>query len=330
MLVRLNHGSLRRPRAGFTLVELLAVIMILAILMALLLPAINNVRRKAQIARVKSEISVLESAIAAFKAEFGVEPPGSIRIYATAAGWNTVGSTTVDEQIRVRSRAYVRQLWPQFDFSNAGGAVLASNVDLNGAECLVFFLGGVTDSSSGTTMNGFSKSPTLPFAKATSASNRVGPFYNFEPNRLVDKDADQMPEYVDSIPSQTSPFLYFSSNNGTGYQSFAGASDWCNVDCFYDGMLQNTSFSTGTWTNGNWMQHMYFTTFNTSASTSIPWQPKKFQIVSPGYGGIAAATPLKAYGSGGLFDVKNASAIVGTPDGDNITSFHSGGTLSGE
>ena len=322
---RLKHPSGPSARGGFTLIEILVVIVILAILVALLLPAINGARKRARIAQVKAEISTIEAAVAAFKADFGVEPPGSIRLYSTGAGWNTP-TTGVNEQIRVRSRAYIRQLWPQFDFANIGGASLSANVDLNGAECLVFFLGGVTDPT-GKTMNGFSKSPTTPFAQA--GNNRLGPYLEFQTTRLVDKDGDSIPEYLDPIPAQSSPYLYFSSNEGRGYGSFAGASDWCNTDCFADGVLQNSSFSAGTWANGNWMKHPYFTTFSTTAAASVPWAPKKFQIISAGFGGIAAGTPAKAYGAGGAFDPKNTGALVATPDGDNITNFHSG-TLSGE
>lgn len=317
----LAHRRSPGLRAGFTLVELMVVIMVLGILMAILLPALRGVTTRARKVEVRSEISALEGAIAGFKAEFGIEPPGSIRIYSTAAGWNTSVSG-VNEILRVKSRAFIRQVWPQFDFGTAGGATGLTNpyYDLNGAECLVFFLGGINQT-------GFSKNPQYPFS--LSGNNRVQPFFDFKANRLVDKDADTFREYVDTIPSQTSPYLYFSSNDGRGYTSFAIASDWANSDCFYDAYRQNGTFATGSWANGNWMKHMYFTTFAASASGSIPWAPKKFQIISPGFGGVAAADPVKAYGNGGAFNPTDVTALTGTDDGDNITNFHSG-TLSGE
>ena len=347
MATRSTNSSHRRN--AFTLIEILVVITIIGILMSLILPAINGVRRRARVAQVKSEISTLESAIASYKAEFGIEPPGSLRLYATPAGWNTpIPGNAVDESIRSRSRAYLRQLWPQFDFNTALTMSAPFYVDsasndckeLNGAECLVFFLGGVRDAATGTTMNGFSKSPTNPFSP--SGSNRVKPFFDFNPARLVDKDVDGFFEYVDPLPSQSSPYLYFSSNDGRVYQSIlypigstaATATDWYNTDCCVDPSATPSWKGSATGANGNWMKHMYFSSFQISGTQaaqmtgSIPFAPKKYQIISPGFGGVGA-TPDKAYGTGGLFDPKNSIGLVGTADGDNITSFH-GGTLSGE
>jgi hypothetical protein len=193
----------------------------------------------------------------------------------------------------------------------------------------VFFLGGVTDATTGTSMNGFSKNPTQPFLK--TGNNRQKPFFEFQSSRLVDKDGDTMPEYLDTIPAQTSPILYFSANDGRGYSTFTGASTWCNTDNFNDGWVQNTTFATGSWSNGNWMQRLYFTTYSSSsAAGSVAWQPKKFQIISPGYGGVGAPDPQSAYGAGGLFDPKATSDLSGSADGDNITNFNDGSTLSGE
>ncbi len=347
MATRSTNRSHRRT--AFTMVELLVVIMVLAILMSLLLPAINGVRRRARVAQVKTEISTLVSAIASFKAEFGIEPPGSIRLYSTAAGWNTAGATPAQETLRIKSRGYVRQIWPQFDFNattSTGGASWTGYKDLNGAECLVFFLGGVSDPTVvGSALNGFSKSPTSPFAY--TGSNRMKPFYDFVISRLVDKDGDQMPEFMDPLPSQSSPYVYFSSNDGRAYSTAVGPNpasptDWCHTDCFSDGLLGNTWSASATWANGNWMQRLYLTSIDTTttgatpiatqslrAANSVPFAPRTFQIISPGFGGVGAAAPAMAYGAGGLFDPRNTSGLVGTADGDNITNFH-GGTLSGE
>ena len=319
-------------RGGFTLIEVLIVIVIIAILLSLLLPAISGARRRARVAQVKGEIGTLESAIASFRAEFGIEPCGSIRLYNSAAGWNTQASGR-DEAIRVFSRAYIRQIWPQFDFNGtAGGAFWPSSVDLNGAECLVFFLGGITDST-GTSMTGFSKDPSRPFTR--SGSNRIKPFFDFASDRLRDIDQDGFKEFVDPIPGQTSPYLYFDSNDGRGYSVSSISGDWCHTDCFQDGYAGATGYATSTWANGNWMQHVYATSVSSSTQVTdqitgfVPFMPKKYQIISPGFGGVNAATPNQAYGIGGLYNPKSASDLTLTPDGDNITNFH-GGTLSGE
>ena len=62
-------------RSGFTLVELLAVIMIIALLAALVTPAVMRARNTARNAAIKAEIDLLHMAIMNYKNEYGTFPP---------------------------------------------------------------------------------------------------------------------------------------------------------------------------------------------------------------------------------------------------------------
>ena len=62
-------------RGGFTLVELLAVIMIIALLAGLLTPAVMRARNSARNAAIKAEIDMLHMAIMNYKNEYGSFPP---------------------------------------------------------------------------------------------------------------------------------------------------------------------------------------------------------------------------------------------------------------
>ena len=61
-------------RGGFTLIELLVVIAIIGILAAILLPAINRAIVRAEIARARSEMAQIVTAIKSYFGEYGVMP----------------------------------------------------------------------------------------------------------------------------------------------------------------------------------------------------------------------------------------------------------------
>src|SRR5688572_27705256 len=65
----------RTPKHGFTLVEMLVVISIIAILAALLIPAINMAIRAARNAAIGVEINQLATAIESYKQDKGDYPP---------------------------------------------------------------------------------------------------------------------------------------------------------------------------------------------------------------------------------------------------------------
>ncbi len=89
-------GVMRRKRtgrSGFTLVELLVVIALIAILMAILFPAINAAMKKAAIARARTEMANIVSAIKAYYTEYGKMPTPDTNGYPdhTFVGkWGTV------------------------------------------------------------------------------------------------------------------------------------------------------------------------------------------------------------------------------------------------
>lgn len=271
------------PR-GFSLIEVLVVMVIIAILVALVVPAISGVRTRARIAQVSAEISQLDAAIAKFKAVFNVEPPSSLLIPPVGGTW-----TALD-------RSKVRGLWPQFNFATNGNLGNASAIHLNGAECLVFFLGGYeATSGSVKTVIGFSKDPRFPWDP--SGTNREGPFFEFANERLVNVDGDVAFEYVDPLPDQQTPYLYLSSQGKKYLRTNTSGPDDFDV-----------------YGSAKDLQAVYL-------KTATPPQEQRtgsFQIISPGLDG--------EYGLGGIYT--NGEELTGTraTEADNITNF-SGGQL---
>ncbi|QDT45109.1 hypothetical protein Pan241w_52270 [Gimesia alba] len=299
----------QQNRRAFTLVELMIVIVIILILLGLLIPAIGAVRLRAQQANVRAEIANFETAITAFKQDFGIDPPSGIVLYES-------GTATWDQS----SKGFIRQLWPQFDFSlnkdiNGDGDVV-DTITLNAGECLVFFLGGVFEQTPDGTYRvyGFSKNPAQPFlnpghtsadpgySAAYSASNtsRQGPYFEFDSSRFVDTDSDTALEYIDSFPGQQLPYIYLSSYEGRGYRT---------AD------LPATLGFRSVYREGN-SAH--------GSTPGVPFKAKSYQIISPGAD--------FQYGTGGNYDPdKNFPGPQlptytddRTVEADNITNFVSG------
>lgn len=277
-----RNPKLQDSRAAFSLIELLIVIVVIAVLIGLLLPAINGVRLSIRAGETKTEITQLSSAIASFKSQYNVEPPSYLAIPASdpsdtaavEAEWNTAAYAP--------SKRLIRQIWGRrFDFGTNGGLGNAGPVVLTGPECIVFFLGGVRvwdDSMAGggnedglrdanevgAAIVGFSSNPTRPFD--VDAGTRNGPFFEFKQSRLVDLDGDGAYEYLDTIPGQVTPYMYLSSYDGSGYQA---------PDLVFFGNVSQDMLSP-------YMQ-----------GEGVPWKNKSFQIISPGFD--------FTYGTGGFY-----------------------------
>jgi len=64
-----------RKRTGLTIMELITVIAIIALLVGLLIPALNSVRNVAKGTKQKAQFTTIELALAAFKNDYGDYPP---------------------------------------------------------------------------------------------------------------------------------------------------------------------------------------------------------------------------------------------------------------
>lgn len=325
MMVGTRTQTANNRRHGFTLIEIMVVIVILAILIGLLMPALSGARTRVRQAQVRAEISQLENGIGNFKNRFGIEPPSLITLYEDPTqnnGWASNSPSTA----AIESLALLRQLWPNFNQR------LVRDLDGDGAtnrfftitqgECLVFFLGGMPTSETVNgvkrfSVTGFSKNPVDPFA---AGGTREGPFFEFKNDRFTDLAGSVIgfPEYKDPLPSQQNPYRYFSSYDGNGYRE----------------PMQNVVSEYGGAGSVPWLAYRQGSTVNSS-----PFKSKSFQIISPGQDGkygpggpyvAGAADPLPAWDSSSISTWSNAAGSRSFTNADrdaerdNITNFSNG------
>ncbi len=190
-------------RPGFTLVELLMVIVIIGILASLLIVAVAPVIGTANNAVVKTEINQLDIALNNYRDTYGALPPTMVtsRIASPGSGNSTIEILYNENRKQQRFLRHVRKMFPRFRGTYlqiagtpaaptvptanngilssatvfAGGGVYATTIDrcwldhMDAAESLVFWLGGIpkiwnaNDATYEVELTGFSSDPTNPF-----------------------------------------------------------------------------------------------------------------------------------------------------------------------
>ena len=193
----------RAKRAGFTLIEILMVIAIIAVLAALLTTGIARTRNSARKVQAANDVQQLDlaSSTAGFKKDFGTYPASHVTTtngvarFVVPTNMPTGGTSTAQQQndlsFNILQRMFPR--WQPTDNTMgnpaSGGTIIGTTQNtglgalplagkyLDPNQCLVYFLGGPNNTGFDT---------ASPYAPTGSA--KKGPYYDFPAGRLAVPD----------------------------------------------------------------------------------------------------------------------------------------------
>jgi prepilin-type N-terminal cleavage/methylation domain-containing protein len=306
----------RRSAAGFTLVELLMVIAIIAMLMGLLSVAVWRALDAARKAEMLTEIEQLSNAMNGYKEANVQYPPSMSELVVTerkihfmrhvqAAFTNAnLGVTAAHFDNLRNAMRTVNGLGTgsqAYTFALNGSATLVDLNTLDQAEALVFWLGGMPTpcKPDGTPVAsnrlfGFNKDRDSPFKRDAATQEatdplrfRTNPYFDFKPERLADLDGDGWLEYLPQNPSGGSliaPFVYFDADTYTRSTTAPGVTPFnitnqTGYPRFQDATAPGLAAEWG-------MAVPLARTFDVTGKVPVAWQNEKsFQIIAPGKDG---------------------------------------------
>jgi prepilin-type N-terminal cleavage/methylation domain-containing protein len=302
-----RRRSYGRAPAGFTLVEMLVVITIIAILAGLVVTGALVARKRAKIGAIVTEISQFDAALRAYKEKFGEYPPDG-----------------TDQNAILR---HIHKAFPRYDTAKGVPQIGAPGTgSLTPFNSLTFWLGGRWDDVN-KRFTGFSADPTNPFDLGVTPSvSRIGPFLELDPNQCGDGGTVT---FTPASGTTTTPMyafrywpkeavneaktygalVYFRADNG----NYDTAKTWSdNTNNFYadkprpDGVYA-------------WVYPARDTRI-----TSRPWiNPKLFQIFSSGLG-LQYDSPTDRGTPGFVGLLFPSGDNYGRQTYDDITNFNSG------
>lgn len=330
-----------RPRQGFTLVEMLVVIVIIGILAGLITAAAFRARIAAKQAVIKMEMSQLEMALENYKSEVGDYPPDCVFLQTcTAAGSDAAALTSKAQNDILR---HIRKRFPRFTaatswtalcnhiMQNDGYHYPSINLNtLDPSRALFFFLGGLPERNTGDWVPaGFHSDPTDPFR---TGGPRTKPFFEFNRDRIEPFTGSCprfYPPYLDKAPTQA-PYVYFkcrSKEYGATDPATPPTKVYPSV-CEYDPANNNIAVAylepptSGTETT--WRPDV-------PGNPRLWRSPAKFQIICSGLDGKFGEGHVFRYTKAGRqLDLDGANPVNLNADNfDNLTNFAEG-TLEDE
>lgn len=100
---------MKKSRSGFTIVELLIVIVVIAILAAITIVAYNGIQQRARDSQRKQDVATIQKALEMYYMDNGKYPPGS----STGMGidaWSTTASTSSWADLETQLSPYIQKL----------------------------------------------------------------------------------------------------------------------------------------------------------------------------------------------------------------------------
>jgi prepilin-type N-terminal cleavage/methylation domain-containing protein len=224
-------------RGGFTLVELLVVISIIAVLAALTLSVMGGVSKRQKISIAQAEMQQIETALENYKAKYGVYPPGNptnalanqlyyelTGVTNTVAGPATPNYETLDGGYQLSGGDF------PLIFGGVGGII---NCSKSSGEDTVFaknFLPGLKPSQVTTSTNGNSQGQLVPYL----ATSVAGP------------DVSYQPGYAAGLGFEGNPFRYV----------YPGTNNPNSYDLWVQLSINSTSSTTNHYLICNWSQQV--------------------------------------------------------------------------
>lgn len=291
-----RSGSAR----GFTLVEMLVVLGIIAVLVALLMPAVMYAVNRGRVTQMGMEISQLANAVEKYKQDMGDYPPNFRDYNAFIRHVRRCYPKVATADLN----AFIAMVWPGYSLTSPPPVGTVPTVDEG--ESLVFWLAGTRND------------PQYPFGLAGGGSSAFKRFYEFDERRWATPtdptgDGDPFPSFRTKYAKDTF-YIYIDSRSYDELTYFAGGPVTCAFAEINAGVSPPPAGDS-----------RIVRPYANDAGTAM--NPTSFQIICAGQDGNfgndqdssgAAATAVKGFPGG---------ANYSPADRDNLTNFSGGKVL---